>query len=184
LEKRGGKFCKYGGRIVNANMAVNFAQGNDYKVWLEKIKQKVRAAQIKAVIKVNAELLAFYWELGVDIVLKQKKSKWGDGVLAQLSRDLAAEFRDIKGFSLSNLKYIKQWYLFYSRSPAFSQQLVGQITQIPWGHNIVIMSKCKNVKEALYYVQNTLIQKAWVPGLDKCQIIFKDLTDKKNRYYV
>ena len=72
---------------MNANMAVNFAQGNDYKVWLEKIKQKVRAAQIKAVIKVNAELLAFYWELGVDIVLKQKKSKWGDGVLAQLSRD-------------------------------------------------------------------------------------------------
>lgn len=146
----------HGGRIMNGITAVNFIQGNDYKDWLAKIKNKVRSAQIKAVIKVNIELLSFYWELGADIVSKQKKTKWGDGLLAQLSKDLTAEFPDMKGFSLSNLKYIKQWYLFYFRSPAFSQQLVGQITQIPWGHNIVIMSKCKSAEEALYYIQNTL----------------------------
>jgi predicted nuclease of restriction endonuclease-like (RecB) superfamily len=61
----------------------------------------------------------------------------------------------MKGFSLSNLKYIKQWYLFYNRDNVISQQVVGQITQIPWGHNIAIIAKCTNITEALYYVQNT-----------------------------
>jgi predicted nuclease of restriction endonuclease-like (RecB) superfamily len=34
------------------------------------------------------------------------------------------------------------------------QQVVGQITSIPWGHNIAIIAKCKNVEEALFYVQS------------------------------
>lgn len=136
----------------------------EYKIWLADIKAKVRSAQIKAAVKVNTELLMLYWELGMDIVEKQKKVKWGEGFLSQLSKDLMAEFPDMKGFSLSNLKYIKQWCQFYKRESAISQQFVGQIglqiiaqiTQIPWGHNIAIISKCKNVKEALYYVQNTI----------------------------
>jgi hypothetical protein len=49
-----------------------------------------------------------------------------------------AEFPEMKGFSLSKLKYVKQWYLFYSRNGEISQQAVGQITQIPWGHNPVL----------------------------------------------
>lgn len=137
----------------------------EYKQWLADIKEKVRKTQIKAVVKVNTELLNFYWELGADIISKQTNTKWGDGFLFQLSKDLTAEFPDMKGFSPSNLKYIKQWYLFYCKEIAFSQQLVGQIAkqpvaqiiQIPWGHNITIISKCKNREEALYYVQNTII---------------------------
>jgi predicted nuclease of restriction endonuclease-like (RecB) superfamily len=54
------------------------------------------------------------------------------------------------------LKYIKQWYLFYSKTNVIGQQAVGQLIQIPWGHNIVIISKCKNIDEALYYVKNTI----------------------------
>lgn len=62
----------------------------------------------------------------------------------------------MKGFSLSNLKYIKQWHLFYAKGPKKSQQAVGQLTQIPWGHDIVIMSKCKDRQEAYYYVHKTI----------------------------
>jgi predicted nuclease of restriction endonuclease-like (RecB) superfamily len=96
--------------------------------------------------------LQFYWELGQDIVDKQKDTKWGDGFLEQLSIDLSSEFPDMRGFSLSNLKYIKQWYLFYSQELEKSQQAVGQksiaqLIQIPWGHNIAIISKCKNQDE-------------------------------------
>ncbi|MBI5307540.1 MAG: DUF1016 family protein, partial [Planctomycetes bacterium] len=116
---------------------------------------------------------------------KQAAAKWGSGFLPHLSKDLTAEFPEMKGFSLSNLKYMKQWYLFYSQEDTIgqqsvaqlagsdqnnqkSQQLVGlftqqpvqqviaQITQIPWGHNIVIITKCKNLPEALYYAGNTL----------------------------
>ena len=145
-------------------------QNKTYYSWLKELKHKVRLVQIKAAVKVNSELLQFYWELGQDIVDKQKNAKWGDGFLKQLSIDLSSEFPDMKGFSLSNLKYIKQWYLFYSQEIGKSQQAVGQkpiakqavsqLVQIPWGHNIAIISKCKNLDEALFYIQKT-IQNNW-----------------------
>jgi len=62
-----------------------------------------------AIIAVNSEMLQFYWELGAEIVEKQKSSSWGDRLLPQLSRDLSAEFPEMKGFSVSNLKYMRQW---------------------------------------------------------------------------
>lgn len=160
-----------------------------YKNWLADLKTKVRSIQIKAALAVNKELLTFYWELGSDIVQKQSATNWGDGFLSQLSCDLTTEFPDMKGFSVRNLKYVRQWYLFYSpdlqteslaigqqavaqlenefsqqavgqigKQPAaqFVKQAVSQITQIPWGHNIAIISKCKNLEEALYYVRNTI----------------------------
>lgn len=128
----------------------------EYKQWLTELKGKIQKAQIKAAVKVNTELLLLYWEMGADIVKKQKNAKWGEGFVEQLSSDLMREFPDMKGFSRSNLMYIRQWYLFYSSDKAIVQQLVGQLVEIPWGHNITIITKCENVKEALYYVQNTI----------------------------
>ena len=74
-------------------------------------------------------------------------------------------FPGMKGFSISNIKYIKQWYLFYNKDDAISQQPVGQsakqlAAQIPWGHNLVIISKIKEPEEALFYVKKT-IQNNW-----------------------
>ncbi|OHE08973.1 MAG: hypothetical protein A2513_03070 [Sulfurimonas sp. RIFOXYD12_FULL_33_39] len=136
----------------------------EYKKWLHEIKQKFQSSQIKASIAVNTTLLEFYWNLGNDIVEKQKVHKWGSGFLEQLSRDLLEEFPDIKGFSLSNLQYIRRWFLFYTNSGTSCcaneiekmEQLVPQLFLIPLGHNFVIISKCKDIDEALYYVNNTL----------------------------
>jgi predicted nuclease of restriction endonuclease-like (RecB) superfamily len=138
-------------------MRSDLISNKEYKAWIADIKTRVRSAQIKAAVKVNIELLMLYWKLGAEIIEKQKKAKWGAGLIDQLSKDLSTEFPDMKGFSRSNLKYMKQWVEFYSKVKAIGQQLVGQITQIPWGHNIAIISKCKTVKEALYYVQNTSV---------------------------
>ena len=137
-----------------------FSADREYKSWVKGLKQKIRSAQIKAALSVNTEMLNFYWELGTDIVEKQKVAKWGDGFLARLSDDLMNEFPGMKGFSLRNIKYIRQWFLFYSTQDLIGQQAVAQIMQqvvaqlsrIPWGHNITIISKCKNVDEALFYV--------------------------------
>jgi predicted nuclease of restriction endonuclease-like (RecB) superfamily len=147
-----------------------------YKAWLANLKLKVRNTQIMAAVKVNTELLTLYWDLGADIVAKQTETKWGDGFLTQLSKDLTEEFPEVKGFSERNLKYIRQWYNFYksanfsigqqavaqiakqpvSRRPVkksqqpvgeIRQQTVAQILQIPWGHNIAIVSKCYVVVE-------------------------------------
>ncbi len=158
----------------------------EYKNWLIELKNKVREAQIRAAVKVNTELLKFYWELGAEIVEKQKSISWGEGFLKQLSKDLSVEFPDMKGFSHRNIKYIKQWYLFWNQGDIFGQQAVAQIAkqpvsqienqkgqqvvgkidefpifQIPWGHNIVIIQKCKDdIEKALFYVQKT-IENGW-----------------------
>ncbi len=136
----------------------------EYKNWIKELKKKFQTSQIKASIQVNSTLLEFYWNLGSDMVKKQKEYKWGSGFLQQLSDDLSREFPDIKGFSKSNLHYIRRWVLFYSNSETSCAtneiekmaQFVPQLFLIPWGHNRVIISKCKSIDEAFYYVNNTI----------------------------
>ncbi|SFV66830.1 FIG074102: hypothetical protein [hydrothermal vent metagenome] len=131
-------------------------QTTEYKEFIKEIKTKVYQAQIKASVKVNIELLKFYWELGKEIVEKQKSANWGSAFLKNLNQDLMREFPDIKGFSYRNIKYIRQWYLFYSTNTEEGQQVVALLTQIPWGHNLHIITKCKDINQALYYVNQTL----------------------------
>lgn len=148
-------------------------QDKDYSLFLHELKTRIKSAQIKAAVSVNRELIELYWELAEQIVIKQKNSQWGDGLLAQMSKDLQEEFPNMKGFSKRNLELMRQWYLFWSNGTAIAQQavaqlekskqLVGQLanakqlaTQIPWGHNLLIVSKSKNHEEALFYVQKTI----------------------------
>jgi len=126
---------------------------DEYTVWLRELKAKVRSVQIKAAIKVNNELLNFYWELGEDIDEKQKISKWGDGIISRLSKDLTSEFPEIKGFSKRNLELIRKWFCFWKPLEAIAKQVA---TQIPWWHNVIIVTKVKNKDEALYYIENTI----------------------------
>jgi hypothetical protein len=95
-----------------------------YQQWLVALKEKIRASQMKAVLKVNTELLSLYWELGKELTEKQVQSKWGDKAISQLAKDLLSEFPETTGFSASNLKYIRQWYQYYA---AIGQQPVGQL---------------------------------------------------------
>lgn len=138
-------------------MTQSIIKTEDYLAFIQDIKQRIQGAQIKASVAVNQALLHLYWELAERIVAKQQESAWGDGFLLQMSRDLQAEFPDLKGFSLRNLKYMRQWFQFWSVAPAIGQQLVAQI---PWGHNLVIISKIKTTEQALFYVQKT-IQNNW-----------------------
>lgn len=130
---------------------------DDYRAFIQDIKQRIQAAQIKAAVAVNQELLRLYWDLAERIVAKQQEAAWGDGFLAQMSRDLQAEFPDMKGFSKRNLELMRQWYRFWLNAPAIAQQLVSQI---PWGHNLVIISKIKDADQAVFYIQKT-IQNNW-----------------------
>ena len=70
-----------------------------------------------------------YWDLAQMIVWKQKQSAWGDGLIAAVSNDLTQEFPGMKGFSPTNLKYMRNWYLFYVNEN--SPQLVGKIETHP-----------------------------------------------------
>ena len=145
----------------------------DYKDWLQDLKGKIQQSQIKAAIQVNSELLRLYWQIGKDIVEKQAQAKWGDGFLQTLSADLCKEFPTMKGFSYRNLKSIRQWYLFYNQLDIIGKQLVSQLEvslfSIPWGHHIMIMQRCKNTQEALFYVHKT-IENHWSRSVLEHQI--------------
>ena len=149
-----------------------------YKDWLLELKQKLRSAQLKAAVAVNSELILLYWELGK--MIAEKENTWGSKLIEQISKDLKNEFSDMQGLSVSNLKYCKRFYLFY-QSP-IGQQPVDQlehhaqslplealnteiseqkafrqaVVQIPWGHNILIFTKSKDIEEASFYLQQTI----------------------------
>ena len=81
---------------------------SDYANWIADIKGRYRSAQVKAAIKVNAEKLLFNWQLGRDLVQKKAEERWGAGVVEQVNLDLKRKFLDAEGFSVTNLRYIKQ----------------------------------------------------------------------------
>ena len=145
-----------------ADREVVFVVDDEYKAWIENIKERIKHSQIKASVKVNYELLDLYWDIGKDIVSKQKNVKWGEAFLTTMSRDLRKTFPNMSGFSVQNLKSIRYWYKFYNPDEnglqAVSQmELIEKLVKsIPWGHNQRIMYKCKNIEEALFYVQKTL----------------------------
>ena len=88
----------------------------DYINWIAEVKHRYRSSQVKAAVRVNAEKLLFNWQLGRDLVQKKTEERWGSGVVEQVSLDLKREFPDSTNFSVRNLWYMKQWYLFYAEN--------------------------------------------------------------------
>ena len=129
---------------------------SEYRDWLKDVKQRVRQAQVKAAVQVNTALLTFYWELGADIAERQKSAQWGSGFLKQLSTDLMAEFPDMKGFSRANLMYMRAFAEAWPGAEIV-QQAVGQL---PWGHNLVLLTRLKDPQLRLAYAQRA-IQQGW-----------------------
>lgn len=127
-----------------------------YKRWIQKLKNEIQQTQIKASISVNQQLLGLYWTIGQSISEKINAEKWGTSVVESLSRDLKKHFPNQKGFSRTNLFSMRKWYEFYTQSEmdiVFIQQLVGQI---PWGHNVLIITKSNTIEEALFYINKTI----------------------------
>lgn len=142
-----------------ARKEVGFVVTDDYKTWIEEVKNKIRNSQIKASVRINYEMLDLYWNLGVAICEKQKQAKWGDAFLKVMSNDLQKAFPGVSGFSVENLKHIRYWYNFYTNNEKWLQgvtQIESMVKSIPWGHNQRIMYKCKDIGEALFYIQKTM----------------------------
>jgi len=151
-------------------------QHKDYIEWIDNIKSKIRTAQIKAALSANSELIKLYWDIGKDIFEKQEIQGWGNFIVENLSKDLKSEFPETKGFSRRNLFYMKKFYNFYKNDFEKVQQLVAQI---PWGHNILIISKSQNINEAVFYLNETL-ENNWSRDILDMQIE-SDLYERKGK---
>lgn len=133
-----------------------------YKQIFENIKQEVLKSQYKAMQIVNKELIFMYWHIGKII---GDNSKWGNKFIDSLSIDLKLEFPKVTGFSVRNLKYMKKIAEEYPDFE-FVQQVVAQI---PWGHNIILMDKVKNIEERKWYIKQSIIN-GWPRSLLTMQI--------------
>ena len=121
----------------------------DYDNFLRDLKQRIRSAQLRAAVVVNSELVRLYWSIGRDILTRQADQGWGTKVIDRLSADLKAAFPDMKGFSRTNLLYMRAFADAYP-DEAIVQQLAGQI---PWGHNCILLDKLKDKATRLWYAR-------------------------------
>lgn len=115
------------------------------------MKQRVRDAQYRALQQVNQQQMQLYWDLGRLIAERQQQHGWGKGVVETLAHDLQTEFVGMSGFSSRNLWYMRDFYLEYSANEIL-QPLVAEIS---WAKHLLIISKCKDPQERLFYTRQT-----------------------------
>ena len=147
----------------------------DYAEFLQSLKQRISNAQIKAALAVNRELVLLYWQIGREILERQKAQGWGAKIIQQLSNDLRVAFPDMKGFSRTNLLYMRSFAENYS-DEQFVQQVAGQI---PWFHNCVILDKAKTLQEREFYIHKT-VENGWSRNVLVLQIESK-LFDRQGK---
>jgi len=140
--------------MANKNRAI--IMESKYLKFLEEVKVKIISARITAYRKLNRELIKLYWDIGKLIFERQRQFGWGRSVVEQLAKDLHKEYPATEGFSARNLWDMRRFYIEYKDSENL-QQLVAEI---PWGQNLVIMSRIKDIREKEFYIRAT-IQFGW-----------------------
>lgn len=152
-----------------------------YRALLTEIKRRIETAQIKASLAVNRELIQLYWDIGRRIVEQQEAKGWGAGVVDQLAADLQKAYPSISGFSASNISRMRAFFRAYSDLPLISAQVVPKsnklksaravpktaahlppvaVTNIPWGHNVVLLFKIRRTSERLWYATQA-VENGW-----------------------
>ena len=146
---------------------------SDYIQWIKELSSRYRRGQIKAAVKVNQEMLQFYWELGRDIVERDAENHYGSKFYTSLSRDLRAEIQNASGLSERNLRYTKKFYLFYENimetlqqvvadsKENILQQLAAKLFSLPWGHHLLLMDKFANQPEKAWFYICQSVNEGW-----------------------
>jgi predicted nuclease of restriction endonuclease-like (RecB) superfamily len=136
-----------------------------YADWLGELKTRIHSAQQRAALAVNRELVLLYWQIGHDIMARQAEQGWGAKVIDRLSHDLRTSFPEMKGFSRANLMYMRAFAEAWPEE-AIVQQPVGQL---PWGHNLVLLTKLKDHEARAWYAAKT-IENNWSRNVLAMQI--------------
>ncbi len=154
------------------------AKLSQYSQLLTRIKDRIRHAQVKATLSANAEMILMYWDIGRMIHERQQHKGWGAKVIPKLAQDIRNELPEIKGFSERNIGRMIAFYREYpdlkkklpqavaKLTPDTSSSNLPQpvanlpsavnlqhlVTQIPWGHHILLMEKIKDISVRLWYM--------------------------------
>lgn len=121
----------------------------DYRVWLGDIKKRIASTRATAAQAVNRELLSLYWQIGSEILDKQKTAGWGSKVVDLLAADLHSSFPNDKGFSPRNLKYMRRFAVEW---PDFAI-VQDALAQLPWYQHIALLEKLPTREEREWYAR-------------------------------
>lgn len=161
------------------------APASHYAELLGEIKQRIRHAQARAWMAVNAEMICLYWRIGQVIDSRQQQEGYGTAVIPRLARDLHNELPEEKGFSERNIKRMLAFYRLYPQA-ALDAELVPQpvaqaatapggaaalllpaadfssalLLAVPWGHHAVLMEKVKDAAARLWYMR-AAVENGW-----------------------
>jgi predicted nuclease of restriction endonuclease-like (RecB) superfamily len=119
----------------------------DYASVFSELKQRVFNSQQKAIYSVNKELVLLYWDIGNIILKNQSEQGWGSKIIDSLSKDLKNTFPNIKGFSVRNLKYMRQFASVYTDMSIVKELLA----QLSWYHNLTLIQKLKECENSNNY---------------------------------
>lgn len=139
--------------------------GKEYARLLSDLKERFRRSQIKAAVKVNTEMLEFYWTMGREISRLHQSAKWGSAFFDCLSLDLKTEFPNQAGFSSANIRYTKRWYEFYNQDNTILQRLIEEFSD-PNRHQV-----CEDLGMPVHF--NTLVGK-FEPFLKKLYFLINN----------
>lgn len=137
----------------------------EYMDFFSGIKTRLKTSQIRAALAANSELIRFYWELGTDLIEKQKNHQWGSHFLEQFSHDMRQAFPEMQGFSVTNLKRMR---LFAQAYPEFEIRAQA-VPQLPWGHIVRLMQMIKDEAQREWYANQT-IKNGWSRAVLEMQI--------------
>ena len=121
---------------------------SEYISIVENIKREIKAAQYRAAIHANVDMLLLYHDIGC--VINEHKL-WGNRFIDNLATDIRIDFPESKGYSVRNLKYMAKFADTYP-DREFVQQVVAQI---PWGHNVVLLDKVSDTNEREWYIKKS-----------------------------
>lgn len=134
----------------------------NFKNIVNTIKSEIKNTQTKVAVEANKNLINLYFRIGK---ILNDNYKYGNKFIDDISCELRLEFPNIKGFSVRSLKYMKKFYLEYK-----DNELVQRcVAQVPWGHNIVLMSKIKDKEIRTIYVES-IIKNGWSKDMLVMQI--------------
>lgn len=129
---------------------------DNYRRFLQSLKDRIQSAQVKAALAVNQELILLYWQIGREILDRQQQEGWGTKVIDRLAKDLKHDFPEMTGLSARNLKYMRA----FADANSDGQQVQQVFSKIPWGHNVRLLDALKDPQERLWYANQT-IEHGW-----------------------
>jgi len=140
MGKKKGKQQSLAGRaVVNSPSETNF----------DEVLRLIDAARARAFSAVNTALIDLYWQIGEHICGRIATDGWGKGTVAVLADYIQKREPNARGFSAQNLWRMRQFFETYRGQP----KLAPLVRELPWTHNLLILSRSKRDEEREFYLR-------------------------------